>query len=86
MSICIYMYMSISECVYIMLWEMKSQTFVGMLIQVSWHCISQVYYLLHIFSLPRINRNRNLQVCSKILLSKKPLHTGTSQLICIVKP
>ena len=40
-------------------------------------------YLLYIFCLPKKNKNGNTKVCLLIPLSKKPLHIGNSQPICI---
>ena len=39
--------------------------------------------LLYIFCLPKISKSRNTNVCSKIPLSKKPLHIENSRPICI---
>ena len=44
--------------------------------------IYQAYYLLYIFCLPKINKNRNIKVCSTIPLSKKLSHVENSKPIC----
>ena len=72
-----YIYIYIYLYIYI-IGEMRSQFFIGVLLWVSCHCSHQVYYLLQIFYLPKINKNRNTEVCSTIPLSKKPLHIENS--------
>ena len=67
---------------YDLIGEMKSQFFTGMLPWVSYHCIHQAFYLLYIFCLPKLNKNRNTKVYWTITLSKKPLHIVDSHPIC----
>ena len=62
--------------------KMKSQFFIGILLWVSCHCIHQAYYLLYIFCLPKISKNRNINVCSRIPLSRETSYIENSQSIC----
>ena len=79
----VYIYIYICVCVYFAyIYIYIYIYFIGMLLWVSYHCIHPAYYLLYIFCLPKINKNRNTKVCSTIRLSKKPPHIENNQPIC----